>query len=74
VRITGHVESFDDHRGDGMVRSDDGERFYFHCVEITNGSRHLDVGVRVTARRAVGHVGRDEAFEITEIFGDETLP
>jgi cold shock CspA family protein len=65
--MKGRIESFDDARGDGLLRSDEGEGFYFHCVEIADGSRAIDVGARVSARRGVGHLGRDEAFEIEEI-------
>lgn len=58
--VVGVVDSFDDARGDGMVRSDDGQQFYFHCVSIADGSRHIDKGVRISARRSVGHRGYDE--------------
>ena len=58
--VTGVVESFDVHRGDGVVRSDEGERLYFHCVAIKDGSRQIEVDVRVRGQRRVGHVGRDE--------------
>jgi cold shock CspA family protein len=69
VNVLGFIESFDDRRGQGVLSSDEGERFYFHCVEIANGTRHIEQGARALARRGVGHVGRDEVFEITEIEG-----
>ena len=62
--LSGRVEAFDDHRGDGRLRTDEGEVFYFHCVNIADGSRRVEVGERVTARRGVGHLGRDEAFDV----------
>jgi cold shock CspA family protein len=62
--MDGRVESFDDRRGDGVLRSEQGERFYFHCVAIADGSRSIDVGERVSATRGVGHLGRDEALAI----------
>jgi cold shock CspA family protein len=65
--MKGRIETFDDHRGDGLVRSDDGETFYFHCVSIADGSRSIAVGERVTARRGVGHLGHDEAFAIEKM-------
>lgn len=65
MRVVGVVESFDDRRGDGVVRSDAGESFYFHCVAIADGSRHIEPGVRVRAERRVGHVGRDEVVAVT---------
>ena len=65
--MNGHVEAFDDYRGDGLMRSDEGEGLYFHCVDIADGSRSIAVGERVTARRQVGHLGHDEAFVIEKV-------
>jgi len=67
VRETGVVESFDDRRGDGVVRCDDGERLYFHCVSIADGTRHIDVGTRVEVTRHVGHLGHDEARDVRKL-------
>jgi len=60
VKVLGVVHSFDDRRGDGFVLSDSGESFYFHCVSVRDGSRHVDDGERVAAQRSVGHRGHDE--------------
>ena len=62
--IIGVIESFDERRGDGHLRSDDGGDFYFHCVAIADGSRSISPGVRADGRRAVGHLGRDEAVSV----------
>lgn len=70
MRVLGVIESFDDHRGDGMLVSDEGERFYFHCVSIADGTRHIDTGVRAHGERRVGHVGRDEVVAVTKITDD----
>jgi cold shock CspA family protein len=67
VELRGRVEAFDDHRGDGQVRSDRGEALYFHCVNIADGSRSIALGTLVAARRSVGHLGHDEAREIVKI-------
>ncbi|MFY9783206.1 MAG: hypothetical protein WAK12_06705 [Acidimicrobiales bacterium] len=67
MNVLGAVESFDERRGDGFVLSDKSERFYFHCVSISDGTRQIDVGSRVTATRGVGHVGRDELVELQKI-------
>jgi cold shock CspA family protein len=64
--MRGRVESFDEHRGDGRVRVDDGATLYFHCVNIADGSRRIAVGERVAARRGVGHLGHDEAVDIVK--------
>jgi hypothetical protein len=67
VRVVGYIESFDDRRGDGVLLGDEGERFYFHCVSIANGTRHIETGVRAQGERRVGHVGRDEVSMVAEI-------
>jgi cold shock CspA family protein len=67
VNVLGFVLSFDDRRGDGLVRSDAGEDLYFHCVSISDGSRHVDEGERVSARRSVGRRGHDELIAIDRV-------
>jgi hypothetical protein len=67
VKVVGLIESFDDRRGDGVLLGAGGERFYFHCVSIANGTRHIEPGVRAQGERRVGHVGRDEVVAVTEI-------
>lgn len=62
--MRGVVTDFDAQRGDGTFQSDEGERLYFHCVEIADGSRSIDVGARVVAQRGVGHLGHDEARQL----------
>lgn len=61
----GRVVSFDAHAGLGQVETDGGERFDFQCTAITDGSRQIDVGTRVTFRVGAGGPGRWEASEIT---------
>ena len=65
--VNGVVETFDERRGDGIVRSDQDERLYFHCVSIADGTRRIDAGARVRARRRVGHVGRDEVVDVAQV-------
>lgn len=62
--VRGVIERFDDRRGDGWLRRDDGALFYFHCVAIADGTRVIDVGAKVEARRVVGHVGHDEVVDV----------
>ena len=64
--IEGVVLSFDENRGYGVVRDASGRDFYFHCVRIADGSRRIEVGAAVRARRVVGLLGRDEASEVTK--------
>ncbi|MHB1090609.1 MAG: cold shock domain-containing protein [Ilumatobacteraceae bacterium] len=43
----GVVESFDAHRGLGYIDAD-GERYLFHCAEITDGTRDIAVNTQVS--------------------------
>ncbi|MHB1088147.1 MAG: hypothetical protein ACYC19_05210 [Acidimicrobiales bacterium] len=67
MKVHGRITTFDEARGDGTFRSDDGEDFYFHCVVIANGSRTITVGARAEAVRCVGHLGRDELSDLNEV-------
>jgi cold shock CspA family protein len=64
--LTGIVESFDDHRGYGTIRSADGTDVFFHCTRIADGSRTIDVGAAVTYDLVPGHHGRYEAAAVTK--------
>ncbi len=63
MRIEGVVVDFDDDRGDGWIDDGDG-RWYFHCVAIADGSRHVDNGLEVSGIRVAGHRGADEVGEV----------
>jgi len=63
----GTVVDFDEHRGLGMVRRDDGIEYPFHCVAIADGSRSIAVGARVSWRVTPGRLGRWEAMGITPV-------
>ena len=45
--LTGRVTDFDEQVGLGHVTADDGTAHLFHCVEIADGTRTIDVGTRV---------------------------
>lgn len=64
VVLIGTVDEFDDSRGLGSVRGDDGRRYGFHCTAVADGSRRIDVGTRVAFTAAAGHLGRFEARDI----------
>ena len=57
----GVVSSFDEAKGYGTVRSEDGGELFFHCTQIVDGSRRVDVGQRVTFRIVAGQRGQWEA-------------
>jgi cold shock CspA family protein len=61
---TGVVDEFDEPRGLGNVMGDDGRRYPFHCTAVADGSRRIEVGMRVAFLLAAGHLGRVEAGQI----------
>jgi cold shock CspA family protein len=65
--ITGVIESFDERRGDGLLRNGDGVGFYFHCVAIADGSRSISPGVGAEGRRVVGRLGHDEVVSVRSL-------
>jgi CspA family cold shock protein len=60
----GNVVEFDERRGLGVVADDDGTRYPFHCTQIADGSRTIEVGTTVTFQIAAGVLGRLEASSI----------
>ena len=59
----GRVIDFDEHVGLGHVRADDGTEHLFHCVEIADGTREIEVGTAVEFE-LLRKFGRDEARDI----------
>ncbi|MEO5974092.1 MAG: hypothetical protein ABIQ38_02660 [Ilumatobacteraceae bacterium] len=59
----GIVESFDPHRGLGIIDAD-GTKFLFHCAEISDGTRDIEVSARVSFV-AVSRFGNWEASVVT---------
>ncbi len=43
----GVVTSFDDTVGLGVIADVGGDRFAFHCIEIADGSRSVEIGAEV---------------------------
>ncbi|MBI2169480.1 MAG: cold shock domain-containing protein [Actinobacteria bacterium] len=64
--MRGHVVTFDEHRGLGEIEGDDGLFYPFHCTQIADGTRTVDVGAAVTFEVAAGPLGRWEATEIAK--------
>jgi len=67
--MRGRVETFDDAAGLGVVRSDDGSCFPFHCTQIADGTRTIPEGTPVEFLVAPGHRGRWEARDLTPLGG-----
>jgi cold shock CspA family protein len=61
--VDGTVASFDEHVGLGMITGDDGTEYTFHCVEIVDGTRTIEVGAAVEFD-LLGKLGRVEASRI----------
>jgi cold shock CspA family protein len=64
--LTGTVRTFDAVRGYGTVESDDGRSWFFHCTQIADRTRAINVGARVSFAVAAGRMGRWEAVALTE--------
>jgi CspA family cold shock protein len=65
----GVVVSFDDPRGLGVVRRDDGTEYPFHCTALADGTRTVAVGSAVTFGVVAGRAGRWEASSILVVEG-----
>jgi cold shock protein len=61
---TGAVAAFDEPRGLGEIRSDDGDDVPFHCTAIADGTRTIAVGRRVRYQVVPGRLGRWEAARV----------
>jgi cold shock CspA family protein len=48
--MNGAVREFDEAQGLGVITGDDDRAFPFHCIEIADGTRTVDVGQAVTFR------------------------
>ena len=60
----GTVADFDEARGYGTVRADDGRQLFFHCTQIADGTRTIPVGLTVEFDVVPGRNGRWEASDI----------
>ena len=64
---TGVVETWDDPRGVGAIRADDGRLLDLQCTHLADGSRTTAAGTRVTFAVAPGHHGRWQAVAVTPL-------
>ena len=62
--MTGAVADFDEAKGYGTIRADDGPEYFFHCTQIADGSRTIAVGTPVAFDVMPGHLGRWEATAV----------
>ena len=61
----GVVSAFDEARGLGSVADDAGGVWPFHCTQIADGTRAIEIGTRVAYEVVAGHIGRMEAARVT---------
>ena len=65
--MQGVVVEFDDPKGYGTIRAEDGSEYFFHCTRIADGTRSIDEGTQVTFDLVPGHRGRYEAASVTKL-------
>ena len=66
--MNGTVTAFDDLRGLGTIATEDGEVYPFHCTQIADGTRAIDVGQAVRFD-VLPKLGRYEATAIEKAAG-----
>jgi CspA family cold shock protein len=62
--LRGTVGEFDEAKGYGTVRAEDGTDLFFHCTQIADGTRTIAVGTAVEFDVVPGHNGRWEAAAV----------
>ena len=65
--MTGTVAEFDEHKGYGTLRADDGTEYFFHCTQIADGTRTIAAGTAVAFEIVAGHQGRWEATSLRPV-------
>ena len=66
VRV-GKVAEYDEAAGYGELVDSAGDRWWFHCTAIVDGSRSIAVGALVRFRLQPGHLGRYEATDVNSV-------
>jgi len=63
----GVVSAFDEARGLGTVQDETATAWPFHCTQIADGTRSVEVHRRVAFDVVAGHLGRMEAVRVTKL-------
>lgn len=63
----GTVVEFDEDRGYGTVRGEDGGELFFHCTRIADGTRTIAAGTAVVYEVVPGAPGRWEASGLVKL-------
>lgn len=64
--VTGEVVEFDGAKGLGTVRGENGVDYLFHVIEITDGTRSIELGQRVSFQ-PLPKFGRFQAGRIHKV-------
>ena len=72
--MLGTVDTFDEAKGFGTVEGEDGSSLFFHCTQIADGTRTIDVGAQVVFDVVAGHRGQWEAVRLTPVHPVEAVP
>jgi cold shock CspA family protein len=70
--MRGTVAEFDFDKGYGVLAGDS-RSYFFHCTQITDGTRTIPVGAAVMFEIRPWHRGEFEAVEITEVVAHTPL-
>ena len=65
--MKGTVAEFDEHVGLGTLRAEDGRELLFHCTQLVDGTRTIEVGTPVRFEVIAGHLGRWEASRVEKL-------
>jgi cold shock CspA family protein len=65
--MRGTVTAFDEARGWGELTTEDGRTLPFHCTQITDGTRTIEVGTVVDHDVRPGGMGRWEAGAVAPL-------
>ena len=63
----GVVADFDDAKGYGTIQTDVGQKLFFHCTQIADGTRTIAAGAGVEFEVVPGHQGRWEASSVAQV-------
>jgi cold shock CspA family protein len=63
----GTVATFDEHAGHGVIRAEDGRELFFHCTQLVDGSRTVEIGTLVRFDVVAGHSGTWEAARVEKL-------
>jgi cold shock CspA family protein len=63
--LRGTIAEFDEAKGYGTIRTEDGRDLFFHCTQIADGTRTIPAGAQVIFEIVPGHNGRWEATEVS---------